>query len=299
MVRNGDIVEAHVWSASAQEWSNVGQVVDAPGSVSKRVFEGKEYDFVFDVDIQEGAPPLKLPYNASENPFDAARRFLENNELPISYLDTVGNFIVQNSQGVSLGQSSEPADTVPDPFGIENRYRPGETNQPLPPPTHSKLLPQKEYLTITAGNLALAEKKIRQVNDELLQNGQEVHSLNPEEVKSLGSLCTFLQPNVSSSTSMQPLPESCLEILSKLVRDWPPQDRLPALDLLRLVAGTSPLVAKMNLVELFSSSGTFSKEHPNNVMLAVRAFVNIFQTDEGKKYVLDYFNEVCSVFENI
>jgi phospholipase A-2-activating protein len=29
------------------------------------LFEGREYDFVFDVDIQEGAPPLKLPYNAN------------------------------------------------------------------------------------------------------------------------------------------------------------------------------------------------------------------------------------------
>jgi hypothetical protein len=40
-------------------------VVDAIGSGRKQIYEGKEYDYVFDVDVQEGVPPLKLPYNAS------------------------------------------------------------------------------------------------------------------------------------------------------------------------------------------------------------------------------------------
>lgn len=37
--------------------------MDAVGSGRKQLYEGKEYDYVFDVDIQEGVPPLKLPYN--------------------------------------------------------------------------------------------------------------------------------------------------------------------------------------------------------------------------------------------
>ena len=41
------------------------QVVDAVGSDRKQVYEGKEYDYVFDVDIKDGAPPLKLPYNVT------------------------------------------------------------------------------------------------------------------------------------------------------------------------------------------------------------------------------------------
>lgn len=39
--------------------------MDAIGSGRKQLHDGKEYDYVFDVDIQEGAPPLKLPYNIS------------------------------------------------------------------------------------------------------------------------------------------------------------------------------------------------------------------------------------------
>ena len=32
-------------------------------SASESVFFFQEYDFVFDVEIQEGAPRMKLPYN--------------------------------------------------------------------------------------------------------------------------------------------------------------------------------------------------------------------------------------------
>jgi phospholipase A-2-activating protein len=47
-----------------------------------------------------------------ENPWTAAQRFLEANELPMSYLDEVVRFIEKNTAGVSLGggggQYSDP-----------------------------------------------------------------------------------------------------------------------------------------------------------------------------------------------
>ena len=65
MVKHGNAVEAHQWSSSEAKWIKIGEVVDAVGGSRKQVFDGKEYDYVFDVDIQEGVPPLKLPYNAT------------------------------------------------------------------------------------------------------------------------------------------------------------------------------------------------------------------------------------------
>ena len=38
--------------------------MDAIGANRKQLHEGKEYDYVFDVDIREGMPPLKLALNA-------------------------------------------------------------------------------------------------------------------------------------------------------------------------------------------------------------------------------------------
>ena len=82
MVRNGGVVEAHQvglhviseskqrlcilqWDSMTRTWQKIGEVVDAVGNSRKQLYQGKEYDYVFDVDIEDGVPPLKLPYNAN------------------------------------------------------------------------------------------------------------------------------------------------------------------------------------------------------------------------------------------
>jgi phospholipase A-2-activating protein len=73
----------------------------------------KEYDFVFSVDFDESKPPVKLPYNRSDDPWHVAQKFLEDNELPQSYLDTVAKFILQN---VPDAGASAPVSVYADPF---------------------------------------------------------------------------------------------------------------------------------------------------------------------------------------
>lgn len=53
------------WDSIRQSWEKIGDVVDAIGQGRKQLYQGKEYDYVFDVDIQDGVPPLKLPYNVT------------------------------------------------------------------------------------------------------------------------------------------------------------------------------------------------------------------------------------------
>ncbi|KAJ7578487.1 phospholipase A-2-activating protein [Mycena floridula] len=108
----------YTWDGTS--WQKVGTVVDAVGSSRKQLYEGKEYDYVFDVDIQDGVPPLKLPFNVTENPYVAAQKFLEKNDLPLTYLDEVVRFIESNTEGVKLGAANE--DYV-DPFTGASRYR--------------------------------------------------------------------------------------------------------------------------------------------------------------------------------
>ena len=75
-------VAAYAWSAAAQSWERLGEVTGVdPDSVSKKQYQGQEYDYVFDVDITDGAPALKLPFNVGDNPYTAAELFLENNQL--------------------------------------------------------------------------------------------------------------------------------------------------------------------------------------------------------------------------
>ncbi|KAF5330954.1 hypothetical protein D9619_005411 [Psilocybe cf. subviscida] len=120
MIKNGEMVEAHQWDSANHTWQKIGDVVDAVGSGRKQLYQGKEYDYVFDVDIQDGVPPLKLPYNASENPFSAAQRFLQSNDLPLTYIDEVVKFIEKNTSGVNIGTSGEE---YVDPFTGASRYR--------------------------------------------------------------------------------------------------------------------------------------------------------------------------------
>ncbi|CAO0797417.1 unnamed protein product [Mucor circinelloides] len=144
MVNMGATVEAHQWSAQSQSWQKIGEVVGS--NKSKATFEGKEYDYVFDIDV--GAGPngnLKLPYNVSQNPYDAAQKFLLKYQLDQSFLDQVADFIIKNAEGVNLGggyqdpftggsrytpQSSQPTigQAYMDPFTGGGSYRPGTTN---------------------------------------------------------------------------------------------------------------------------------------------------------------------------
>lgn len=129
MIQNGSTTEAHQWDNTSNQWQKIGEVVDAVGSGRRQLYNGKEYDYVFDVDIQDGVPPLKLPYNANENPFSAAQRFLEQNDLPLSYIDQVVQFIEKNTGGVNLGGNEE----FVDPFTGASRYRPPGSTSSAPP----------------------------------------------------------------------------------------------------------------------------------------------------------------------
>ena len=58
--------------------------------------------------------------NRTENPYEAAQKFLLANDLPLSYLDEVVRFIERNTNGVSLGTGPARAD----PYTGGGAYRP-------------------------------------------------------------------------------------------------------------------------------------------------------------------------------
>lgn len=88
------------------KWQCLGDVTGASGgsqkTSGKTLFEGEEYDYVFTVDIQEGAPALKLPYNLGEDPWVVAQKFVHKHDLPQVYLEEVANFIIANSESVPV-----------------------------------------------------------------------------------------------------------------------------------------------------------------------------------------------------
>ena len=75
---------------------------------------------MFSIDIAEGKPPLKLPYNIADDPWMTAHTFLEKNQLDPQFLDEVANFIIKNS---GTGQHATPMDTsYSDPYTGRNTF---------------------------------------------------------------------------------------------------------------------------------------------------------------------------------
>ncbi|CAG8450569.1 5305_t:CDS:10 [Acaulospora morrowiae] len=319
MIRVRDTVEAHQWSQNDSSWHKVGEVVDAVGQGRKQLYNGKEYDYVFDVDIGDGVPPLKLPYNATDNPYHAAQEFIRINELPPSYLDQIVDFITKNSQGVSLGAESQ----FFDPFTGSSRYTPGgSTNNPRsysspstvpannnamtgidpwtrPSPSQStsaspKIIPQRTYLTFRQANYQAILNKINQLNKEL-QGSDPANDnvLTSKELIALEHLIKFLQNQRSSSTAEL---QSEFTVVHKIVGCWPSASRFPGIDLLRLLILYSPIPAQYDLdgdiINLLISSSNINswvegtpptKEQETNTMLGLRALANLFDTKEGRE----------------
>ncbi|EEH21631.2 hypothetical protein PABG_03847 [Paracoccidioides brasiliensis Pb03] len=304
MIRQEDgSVTAHFWSTATSEWISVGTVVDSAASSGKTVEHlGQDYDYVFDVDIEDGKPPLKLPYNLSQNPYEAATKFIQDNELPMGYLDQVANFITTNTQGAFKGataQSQGPPPPGTDPWGEEKRYRPGDgpsNNSPSFPTSRPKVLPQTSYLSIKTANIKTIKKKVQELNSQLVSAGSKDISLSPSELDTVMALCDELDQ--TSPLKESPQVEFGLPLVAKIATAWPAANRLPGLDLLRLLAAATPVTASTdygsdNLISTLIKSGVFeSPLNLNNAMLTVRTFANLFNTESGRDLAISNLSDI-------
>ncbi|KAI4240150.1 MAG: hypothetical protein L6R40_005283 [Gallowayella cf. fulva] len=310
MIKEDDgSVGAYQWSQANQSWMSVGTVVDAVGSSGKKTdYLGKDYDYVFDVDIEDGKPPLKLPYNLSQNPYEAASKFIQDNELPMTYLDQVANFITSNTQGATLGQSSQ-ASAGSDPLGTESRYRPGESNPSAPtsslPTSRPKVLPQTSYLSIKTATLRTIRKKIEELNEQLANEGYRDAVLTHSQLGTLEAMMKPLEQRLAGSSSAGNDLNSGVELVMQTIATWPAGQQLPALDLLRLLTAATPAAAAYrtpdggSLVDVLECGKVFEDaDRPNNIMLAVRAFSNLFETSEGRTLADASFDKIHTLVKS-
>lgn len=143
------------------------------------------------------------------------------------------------------------------------------------------------------------QKKIEELNAQLVKNGQKDLSLNPTDLSVLQKVISHLSASGATSTSQTV--SGGLDLAIKLVTQWPYADRLPGLDLLRLLA-VAPQTAIYvhprggNIVNMLAASVT--EEHPpkeNHVMMAIRAFVNLFESTEGRVLAGNEFERIQSL----
>ncbi|KAG7174341.1 Phospholipase A-2-activating protein-like [Homarus americanus] len=320
MVREGEKVNCYSWSASDQQWTAVGEVVGGAGgsqsTSGKVLFEGKEYDFVFDVELDQGTR-FKLPYNSCEDPYFAAQRFIHRHELPQEFLDQVATFIINNTKGMTLGVegntqfadpftggsryqpgASGPAPGGADPFTGGGRYVPDAlgTSDPsssanystqgaiaLPPPSH--FFPQLIPLKFEACNSVGMMSKLTECNFMLSQDKQLSNVVLEQMVEAVSG------GSDSNPQFLAPL-ETALQ--------WPAEQVWPALDVLRLALQSE----RMQKVWLVEDRGLALINHlvslvrppssPNAQLLSLRCLANMAAHVEGRCILAKMWEQVVS-----
>ncbi|KAK0167221.1 hypothetical protein PV327_004650 [Microctonus hyperodae] len=311
---NGKAV-VYSWSANDQQWIKIGDVIGEPGgNSSKQLYNGIEYDYVFSVDIQDGVPPLKLPYNKTDDPWVAAQKFIHDNELSQMFLDQVANFIIKNSTPApNFAANSQFADpftggsryipgsglpnarttptatstvtTAADPFTGGNRYIPGASQMPSPTSSNisASYIPHGHYLKLEQANLTVILEKLKELNSKQTESTLK---LSDEQLESV------LQLVNTEKTENNP------EIINNFwqLLNWPSECVFPVLDIARLAVlhkrvndelctdNLMPIIMRHLGADAISA----------NQMLTFRLLANMFNHERGERLNLMHNDDVLN-----
>ncbi|KAL6497749.1 hypothetical protein OROHE_026988 [Orobanche hederae] len=303
VVREGDNGVAYSWNMREQKWDKIGEVVDGPDDNMKHpMLNGVQYDHVFDVDIGDGEPVRKLPYNRSENPYDVADKWLLKENLPLSYRQQVVEFILQSS-----GQKDFTPDPMfRDPYTGSSAYTPGG---PSRMPDVSKLsykhIPKKGMLVFDIAQFDGILKKISEFNNALLSDPEKSHlSLNEGDLARLSTIVKILKDTSHYHNST--FSDVDVVLLLKLLCAWPVAMLFPVVDVVRMIVlhpdGTVKLLQHVKaendiIVELIRKV-TASPPLPANLLTTLRAVINLFRNACYNEWLLIHRAEILDVFSS-
>lgn len=72
VVNEGEKGMAYTWNSAQGQWEKVGEVLGRQGGLttSNDTIDGVQYDYIFDVQVEQNGPYLKLPFNKGDNPYE-------------------------------------------------------------------------------------------------------------------------------------------------------------------------------------------------------------------------------------
>ncbi|KAI3985906.1 hypothetical protein MKX01_038988 [Papaver californicum] len=307
IVREGDNGVAYSWNSREQIWDKIGEVVDGPEDGLKRpVLNRTQYDFVFDVDIGDGEPIRKLPYNRSDSPYDVADKWLLKESLPLSYRQQIVDFILQNS-----GQNNFTFDaSFRDPYTVSNAYVPGASSNVSGGATKPvfKHIPKKGMLFFDVAQFDGILKKITEFNCALLSDpAQKDLALTEIEMSRLSAVKKILQDTSHYHTST--FADVDIALLLKTLKCWPVAMMFPVMDVLRMII-LHPDGARL-LQQYIKVGNDFLMETikkvttapalAGNLLTSTRVVTNLFKQSSfhewlqgNRSEVLDVFSSCCS-----
>lgn len=280
----------------------IGEVIDGPddGNGMKRpVLDGVQYDYVFDVDIGDGEPIRKLPYNRSDNAYDTADKWLLKENLPLSYRQQVVEFILQNS-----GQKDFILDSsFRDPYTGSSAYVPGQPSRSGAVSTKPtfKHIPKKGMVVFDAAQFDGILKKISEFNNALGSDpDQQGLSLSESETSRLSGIAKTLKD--TSHYHISKFSNDDISLLSKLLKSWPVSMMFPVIDILRMVIlhpdGSSVLkrVSDENDIFMDLIKKVTNNPLPPNLLTSIRAVVNLFKNSTFHLWLQNHRVEIFDAF---
>ncbi|KAJ3706100.1 hypothetical protein LUZ61_009805 [Rhynchospora tenuis] len=299
VVREGDNGVAYSWNSKQSQWDKIGEVVDGPDDASNgQVYNGTRYDYVFDVDIGDGLPIRKLPYNRSENPYDVADKWLIKENLPLTFREQVVEFILQNS-----GQKTfTPDPSFRDPYTGANAYIPGESSfssGSAAPKSTFKHIPKKGMLLFDIAQFDGILKKITEFNATLASDpDQKALSLSESDFSKLGAIVKVLKDTSHYHSST--ISDSDTSLLVRLLKSWPPQMLFPVIDTMRMTVlhpdGATSLLkhteGQKDLLKEIFEKAVAGPTQPANVLTIIRAIVNLFRPSCFRLWLHSNFSEI-------
>eukprot|EP00698_Gefionella_okellyi_P000254 TRINITY_DN1021_c0_g1_i1.p1 TRINITY_DN1021_c0_g1~~TRINITY_DN1021_c0_g1_i1.p1 ORF type:complete len:736 (+),score=194.62 TRINITY_DN1021_c0_g1_i1:88-2295(+) len=258
--------EAFSWSDETQTWNKLGDVVAQPQQESANVkydtdgrpiIFGRKYDYAFDVNLNDG--PIKLlGFDKGENPYVAAQRFIDQEELPQHFLDEVADWVTQHVPVNEIGSAYV-----------------------RPPPTPQTAAPAQigVFNTTVVFEQFNADGIKRKITEFNAQVAPEL-TLNEKELGlMLGCVDTLAKTSFYHTSAVGAWPPT---LLARKMLHWPVEKRFPAVDIVRAMF-LHPASAPVVLKEAGLLDGLLANVNEaagnNNTMLAIRALCNMFRFD--------------------
>ena len=321
-----------------QRWDKIGDVVGAAGgseaTSGKKLYKGKEYDFVFDIEIDMPKMTLKLPYNCTDDPYMAAQKFIHDHDLAQQYLDEIATHISRNTEGRPLGTGCF-GNT--DPLTGGNSYSGGGlevgpasgnitggeaanpwmsgayvsgsggapmVSDPVPDPWMQGAYRTEEGMdtsdyTKPNNYFPMAEFLLFNQPVKAEAMSKKLKEFNGQVLEELKVEESLLDALPSLATTAPTSPSNLITTISTLL-SWPAANIFPVLDLVRAVflcpATQDLLLEKDILDKVFSAClQQVDKEAPAPAqMLALRTLSNMFATNKGEQLLRTYRDSVLT-----
>ncbi|OEL28588.1 Phospholipase A-2-activating protein [Dichanthelium oligosanthes] len=305
IVREGDNGVAYSWNSADLKWDKIGEVVDGPGDTAQgQVHDGVRYDFVFNVDIGDGEPIRKLPYNHSDDPYAVADKWLLKENLPLTYRQQVVEFILQNS-----GQNNfVPDSSFRDPYTGANAYVPGgqpSSSDGNAPKQIFKHIPKSGMLSFETAQFDGILKKVTEFNATLSSDSEQKQlSLSETEMSRLPAIVKVLKETSFYHTSK--LADADMVLLVKILKSWPPKMLFPVIDFLRMFVlhpdGAALLLKTIEtgndvLLETFHKA-VAPPVQPANLLTILKAVTNLFDNSCLHQWLRIHCAEIIDSMSN-